>query len=1099
MKHTLISLIVITLLLLGYTSKAQTLTVTLDSTSAFCNWNSTGCIYITASGGTAPYSYTWSNGNTTQNQCGLYAGSYNLTVTDANGISGSANFSGSSFGNVVNANFGIKPELCGQQDGAIWIDSITGTPPFNIWWSDGSAADSLQNLSAGTYYVRISDSQGCVAIYDGGGFWGSDSIPFTIPDSTTYSFNITTHPHHCPQLGSAAVHITGGGVAPFSYAWSTTPIQTTDSASNLIGGNYKVTISDAAGCEAVRTVVINNDLPINAITTNTPEVCIMRNGTATAIPQSGVAPYTYIWNTVPPQTTITASGLVSDAYYVSVLDANNCMAVRYAYVGYTSPIRLNLVTTDEQCHNDGGNITLTPVLGTSPYSYQWSNNQTGNSIAGLNQGHYSVTVSDAAGCSVVAGAYVNDVPSFNVNITYNPTSCTAPTGSATANISGSTGPYTYFWSTSPPQTGQTASGLAFGSYTCIITDVNGCIGRYSVSIPYIHTVSAYLNPTAAYCNTNTGAVDATVQSGTPPYTYRWSNNQTTEDISGLTRNYYYVTITDASGCTTTKGVYVGKYSNMQITNTHSNASCIFVNDGTATANVLNATPPLTYNWSNGQNTQTATGLTSGFNYRVYVTDANGCAANSNPVTIGYNNLSCAAQVSGRVINDWDRNCALTTGDEGIPNINVQAIAGYYDFTDANGDYSFILPAGNYAINHTPPYHTFQECPVGPIVLTGLTAGSNIINADFFDTVRIALDLWNTLNFVTDPRPGFNHQVIVNFGNHGNFVTTGAIEFEYDSSETFVSSGLPSSAYVHDIANRKIYFNGIANNLLPGQQDLFSLTFNTAATVALGTDIKNCVHITPLVNDVNFIDNDYCAQTPVVGSYDPNDKKVIPAGVGAPGFITRNDSMLHYTIRFQNTGTFYAANVLILDSLDSDVDPGSIEQIVSSHPVKADFFQNKTLAFYFDGIFLPDSLTNEPGSHGFVSFYIKHRPALAYGTQIKNRGAIYFDYNAPIFTNTVVNTIETPSNILPLATTNVLLYPNPTAGLLNVSFENPEGGKVTMEVANLLGQTTFTKTIETTGGTNLAQLPLNNLAPGVYLLTLQSEQTKFAVKKFVIEK
>lgn len=1100
MKHTLTCIVVITLLLLGNITKAQTITVTLDSTTAFCNWNSLGCIYVSASGGTPPYTYAWSTGATTQSICGVSIGTYSLTVTDANAITATASFTNPSpAGRAVNAHFGIKPELCGQQDGAIWIDSITGTPPFNIWWSDGSGGDSLLNLVAGTYFVRISDSQGCVAIYDGGGFWGSDSIPFTIPDSTTYGFNITTHPHHCPQLGSAAVHITGGGVPPFTYAWNTTPVQTTDSARNLIGGTYQVAISDAAGCAVVRTVVINNDLPINAITTSTPEVCIMHNGTATAIPQSGVAPYTYIWNTVPPQTTVTAGSLVSGAYYVSVLDANNCMAVRYAYVGYTSPIQLNLIATDEKCHNNAGSITLSPVLGTSPYSYQWSNNQTGNSITGLSQGRYSVTVNDAAGCSVVAGAYVTDVPSFNVNITYTPTACTAPTGTATANINGSTGPYTYLWSTSPPQTGPTATGLGFGSYTCAVTDANGCVGRFAVSIPYIRTISAYLSPTSAYCNTSTGAVDATVQSGTPPFTYHWSNNQNTQDISGLTSNYYHLTVTDAGGCTTTKGVYVGKYSNVQIAASYSNASCIFTDDGSATATVLNATPPITYNWTNGQNTQTATGLTSGFYYRVYITDANGCEARSNPVTIGYNSLSCAAQVSGRVINDWDRDCALTTGDEGIPNINVQAIAGYYDFTDANGDYSFILPAGNYAINHTPPYHTFQECPVGPFVLTGLTAGSNIVNADFFDTVRTALDLWNTLNFVTDPRPGFDHQVTVTFGNHGNFTTTGALEFEYDSSETFVSSNLSPSAYVHDIANRKIYFNGIANNLLPGQQYRFNLTFNTADSVALGTDIKNCVHITPVANDVKFIDNDYCAQTPVVGSYDPNDKKVIPAGIGAQGFIKREDSLLHYTIRFQNTGTYYAQNVVILDSLDSDVDPGSIEQIVSSHPVKPDFFKNKTLAFYFNDIYLPDSLTNEPASHGFVSFYIKQKPALANGTEIKNRGAIYFDYNAPIFTNTVLNTIQTPSGIRSVATANVQLYPNPTSGLLNISFENAETGRVTLEVANLLGQKTFTKTIEATGGTNLVQLPLNNLAPGVYLLTLQSEQTKFAVKKFVIEK
>ena len=1085
-------------LFLNFVSKAQTLSVYIGSTP-FCNWSNTGTITANASGGTPPYSYNWSNGATGQSVIN-YPGTNCVTVTDANSIYVSTCNSG--FNSAAHAIIRTQPEICGAGNGLAWIDSLIGTPPFNILWSDGTAGDTMQNLSAGYYTLNVGDAAGCqVFVVDGGGWWVSDSISVIISDSTTYAFNITQHPHHCPQLGSAAVHITGGGSPPFTYAWNTTPVQTTDSISGLLAGVYTVTINDASNCSVMRDVDIVNDLPITATSTSTPEVCLFNNGTATVIPQSGTPPYTYLWNCVPAQTTITAAHLSNGVYQATVLDANNCMANLYVQVGYTSPVQINLVKADEKCGNGAGSITLTPLLGTPPYVYHWSNGGSTSSITNLHHNIYSVTVDDAQHCTVAGSAYVNDVPSYNVNITYTDCSCTAPTGTATANVTGTTGPYTYTWNTSPAQHTQTASGLAMGYYSCLITDANGCSGYYSVSIPYVANVSLYLGPNTAFCNTATGSVNCFPSGGAAPYSYHWNTNATTQTISNVVSGYYYVTVTDVNGCTNQKGVYVSKYSNMQLNVSHTNATCIFDTNGTATVQVSNATPPYNYQWSTGQATQTTTGLTPNFYYSVYVVDANGCESDYYPIHVGYNNLSCAALVEGEVVKDWDKDCALTTGDEGIPNINVQAIPGYYDFTDANGNFSFILPAGNYALNHTLPYHTFQNCPVGPIVLLGLTAGNNYVNNNFYDTVRVAADLWVQHTFMGDPRPGSSHTVMVNFGNRGNITMSPVIEYDYDADETFVSSNIPSANYVHDVVNRKIYFSGyyIMNNMLPGSSSYFKLFFTTATTVALGTDISDCSHITPVVNDVNFVDNDFCRSTFVVASFDPNDKKVFPKGLGAEGFITREDSFLHYTIRFQNTGTAYAYNVLILDSLDTDVDPGSVERIVASHNVRPDFFQNKTLAFYFDNISLPDSITNEEASHGFVSFYVKQKPNLANGTQIKNHAAIYFDYNLPVITNTVLNTIQAPNAVEEILTANLKLYPNPTTDLLNVEFENTQSGKMNLEIENLLGQKVISKTIDVTDGKNLIQLSVKDFVDGFYLLNLQNGERKYAVKKFMIAK
>src|SRR5690606_38302859 len=257
---------------------------------------------------------------------------------------------------------------------------------------------------------------------------------------------------------------------------------------------------------------------------------------------------------------------------------------------------------------------------------------------------------------------------------------------------------------------------------------------------------------------------------------------------------------------------------------------------------------------------------------------------------------------------------------------------------------------------------------------------------------------------------------------GNLTSSAIIDYEYDEHVTFMSATI--SNYTHDVANRTLSFS--IPNLVPGFSSRFEMLFYTPDTTALGTRIVECARILPIQNDVSFIDNVECDSITVVGSYDPNDKRVTPEGFGAEGYISIEDSVLRYHIRFQNTGTYLAENVAILDTLPEYLDPASIERIVASHDFKADFFLNKYLVFYFDNIMLPDSVSNEPESHGFVSFYIKQKPALLPGTAIQNRAAIYFDYNEPIITNMVLNTIIDPVGIEQRENIKheILVYPNP---------------------------------------------------------------------------
>jgi hypothetical protein len=1057
----------------------------------FCNWQSPGALTCFVGGGSPPYTYMWSNGSTTANQQNTGPGNYCVTVTDANGNSLSLCDSVTS---TVQAQLYTQNENCNGTMGMAWVDVTGGTLPYTInWCCPAQTGDTAFNLTEGYYYLQVHDSAGCFATSPNS--WWGDSITFQIKKDLPYTYSIAKTPHNCPQLGSATVTVTGG-TAPITYNWSTTPPQTTAAVTGLYGGNYTVTISDATpGCSVSVTVNIQNSNPLQATGTSTPEFCEITNGTATVIAQTGTAPYTYIWNTVPPQTTITATNLSSGVYTVTVIDANNCSKNQQVSVGYQSPIQPNFTKVNETCNTQNGSATVTPQLGTQPYVYTWSTGATGTSITNLNNGTYSVTISDAEGCTVAASGYVSDNPSFTVNITKTGTACNANTGSATANVTGATGPFAYKWSTVPQQTTAAITGLGVGYYTCTVTDATGCSGVYNTNITYATALSAGVGTVDAQCLTATGSAVANVGGGQAPYTYIWNTGATTQSVTNKVPGYYSVTITDANNCKAYKSGMVGSYTNMLVGAIATSASCIYVNDGSAVATVTNATPPVTYQWSNGQTGPNATGLNQAWKYTVKVTDANGCSASAQTAQIGYLSIACAAQVSGKVVKDNDKDCAFTTGDEGIPQTLVQAIPGYYDYTDANGDYAFVLPTGSYALTHNFPYHTFPLCPVGPIVLQNLSAGSITPNNNFYDTVRAALDLESCFNYLTPPRPGFQHQASILARNKGNMTVTATIEFSYDADVTYVTAS--AGPTLHDVANRKLYFT--ITNFFPNAQQYITLTFSTASTTLLGTAVDECVSITPVQNDVNFTNNSMCNSVEVVGSYDPNDKQVTPVGTGLPGYIDRSDSVLTYRIRFQNTGTYYAQHVVILDTLDEDLDIGSIDRIYASHNVRPDFFQNKILALYFDNIYLPDSNTNEPGSHGFVSFNIKVKPNLPHGTPIKNKGHIYFDYNAPIITNEVLNTINDPTGITEKPKADWKLYPNPTQGYLRLEVPDAIAGDYRIIVTDIIGRTIYTENKQLLAGNNQIELNLSDKNEGIYLLQLTGPNTGYSVKKFVLER
>ena len=287
-------------------------------------------------------------------------------------------------------------------------------------------------------------------------------------------------------------------------------------------------------------------------------------------------------------------------------------------------ITVNVSGTDATCNGGSdGTATAGASGGTAPYSYSWSNGATGANISGLLAGSYTVTATDANGCTGTAMVTIGEPAGMIVNATSTVVSCNGNTdGSVSASVSGGVAPYSYVWSD-----GSTSPNVYFvpvGTYTVTVTDANGCTATGSTEVTEPPVLSASASGTDVSCNGDSdGVATASATGGTAPYTYLWSNGGTGASVSGLASGTYTVTVTDLRGCAEVASVTIGEPTILTASISTNEVSCNGGNDGSATATPAGGTAPYTYSWSNGATGATASGLSAG-TYTVTVTDANGC-------------------------------------------------------------------------------------------------------------------------------------------------------------------------------------------------------------------------------------------------------------------------------------------------------------------------------------------------------------------------------------------------------------------------------------------------------------------------------------------
>lgn len=416
-----------------------------------------------------------------------------------------------------------------------------------------------------------------------------------------------------------------GGTGPYTYSWA--PVGgTSPTATGLAAGSYTCTITDASLNVATATFLLTEPAPLVATTMQNNVSCNGgTNGDAMVMVTGGTPSYTYSWSSGGNAST--ESNLAAGTYTCTTTDANGCTTMNTVTVTEPPAMVNNPIQIDVTCNGlNDGSATVAPAGGTGSYTYNWS--PSGGSAAtesNLIAGVYTCTITDSNGCTSTEVFTITEPSALDVTSTItNPLCFGDSNGAATVSVSGGTPGYTYSWTSGG--TGATDSGLVAGSYTCTVTDANGCTTAHSVTVTEPAQLTSTSNDTNVTCfGGNDGAIMVTPAGGTAPYTYMWIPNVGSGPyVNNLTAGSYSYVVTDANGCTLPVAVTLTEPPAIAGTISATNATTCGGSDGALDLTASGGTGSFTYMWSDSSTTEDITGLTAG-SYTVTVTDSIGCA------------------------------------------------------------------------------------------------------------------------------------------------------------------------------------------------------------------------------------------------------------------------------------------------------------------------------------------------------------------------------------------------------------------------------------------------------------------------------------------
>ena len=566
------------------------------SVTGDCSNNSSGIISVFVSGGTPPYSFNWQDFSPCINSTGLcekfglVGGTYSVRINDSSLPQNFQFIVSIPVSNGVCASITqVQNTTCNQFNGSVTGSSTSQYSSTQFLLVDSadtllqSATTAVQdvvftNLSAGTYNLIALDLGGC----------SGRTQSFIIEDSTALDFGFYVVPNsNCgSNQTNGKLYITGlTGTPPYTYNWSVGS-STGSTLTGLTAGVYSCTVTDAYGCQASRSAQITtvDPLAFGGWSATTP-TCFSSDGSLTLYITGGTAPYYYSASTGNVEVTYaqqyTLSSLPNGTYSVSVTDAGLCnINVTTSLQSPQSIASVTITSTNSNCSSNDGSITVAVSQGSTPYTYTLikpngdsvvtASEQPTQVYTGLGEGTYTVFVSDTTGCAYSQEVYILAQDTFTISTSITGTTCGANNGTVQViRTTGGTGPYDFSLDDNQiildtSLTAITFSNVSAGQHTVTVTDATGCTQTQQVLVTSepLLTFSLYTEG----CGTgNDGVLTAFISSGTPPFTFNWSNNVVGNpqqiSVSGLSAGTYSLTVVDSNDCSYTRSGVVSCNAN----------------------------------------------------------------------------------------------------------------------------------------------------------------------------------------------------------------------------------------------------------------------------------------------------------------------------------------------------------------------------------------------------------------------------------------------------------------------------------------------------------------------------------------------------------
>ncbi|MFO7868050.1 MAG: gliding motility-associated C-terminal domain-containing protein [Bacteroidales bacterium] len=588
----------------------------IGTTETACN-TAEGSAYITMQGGTPPYSYMWSTGETVDSITNLAVDLYSVEVTDDNGCTFTTDVlvEDTSSLSVSVQSPDERIRCAGAENGEATAVPELGTAPYTYDWSTDENTQTISSLSAGVYVVRVYDSFLCQAT-DTIELYEDDVLEAVIIDSGMVTCNGFDNGY--------AVGNVNGGVTPYSVAWSNGKMSYINGS---IGpGVYTFSVEDNNGCVVSDSVRIIEPDVLTGIIDNTKGISCggMCDGRATINAEGGMVPYSYEWTS--GETDATANNLCGGKNYITVTDNNSCEYTDSVVIVDTVPrIGLHAFYTEPDCGIAEGEVAVEPFGGIPPYTFAWSNGSADSLIENVTAGIYDVIITDDAGCSLDTTLFLQDNSTMMLDFERQPITFCEPCNESYKVIAeNGTEPYSYEWSTGDKT--DVVDSLCPGQYTVSVSDANSCIRSALLTVEPVALSVDLVSQTDVLCfGKSTGSVEVVASGGvSSSYTYNWSNGDVGAVASNLPAGTVEVSVSeDLSVCSVEKEFTITQAPELQRFFITDNPSYCKDSTGEMHVEVVGGTPPFSYEWETGETGSVYNNAWPEY-IHVTITDGNGC-------------------------------------------------------------------------------------------------------------------------------------------------------------------------------------------------------------------------------------------------------------------------------------------------------------------------------------------------------------------------------------------------------------------------------------------------------------------------------------------